>query len=469
MREPEDILRRVPPQDLGAEQAVLGAILFKGISTRSDGEPGSLFAEQSRVLAAATSIIGPADFYREAHREIFRAMLDLHDDNTTIDARTLGAVLRDRKKLEAIGGEAYVVEVLGNTPSAENIAHYARIVREKSALRDLAAAATAIAADAYDTPPEVAEFLAQAEARLMSATRADLGVPAIPFATAVEEVIAAACRGELAGVKTGFPVLDQNLTAGGFARGDLIVLAATTSAGKTSLAANVALRETRGGVLFISLEMSRDQMIRRFLADLGLIDWAAISQRRPALPTREERARMNAAAENLAAIPIDVIRPRRLTPAGVRREARIVLPKFDGKLDLIVVDYLQIMGADESHKRRDLEIGSITRELKQIAVELDAPVLLLSQLNREGAKRPGDDDADAGPELWHLRDSGSIEQDGDVVIFLWTKATRFDRKYFWKIAKQRNGKKVDLGSIEFEAEYTRFLSEPGRPFNQSRE
>jgi replicative DNA helicase len=154
-------------------------------------------------------------------------------------------------------------------------------------------------------------------------------------------------------------------------------------------------------------------------------------------------------------MPIEVLHRRGLRPADVRREARLALPKFDGKLDLIVVDYLQLMDPDQREKRRDLEIASITKDLKTIASEFDAPIVLLSQLNREAVK------SDSGePELWHLRESSAIEQDADVVIFLWeprdSDTRQGDLKIRWKVAKQRNGPKLDLGSVLFEAQYTRF-------------
>jgi replicative DNA helicase len=164
-------------------------------------------------------------------------------------------------------------------------------------------------------------------------------------------------------------------------------------------------------------------------------------------------------------MPIEVLHRRGLRPADVRREARLVLPKFDGKLDLLIIDYLQLMNPDEPEKRRDLEIASITKALKDIASEFDVPVLLLSQLNRESVKTE-----DGEPQLWHLRDSGAIEQDADVVMFLWeSREPRQSRmgeiEIHWKIAKQRNGPKVILPEIKFEPEYTRFRGGAAEPEN----
>jgi replicative DNA helicase len=179
----------------------------------------------------------------------------------------------------------------------------------------------------------------------------------------------------------------------------------------------------------------------------------------PPLPDKEEADRIAAAAERLSELPIEILYRRDLTPADVRREGHLALSQFDGKLDLIIVDYLQLMDPGERQKRRDLEIASITKELKSIAGEVDVPILLLSQLNREAVKTESGE-----PELWHLRDSGAIEQDADVVIFLWEARVRKQNwndeiEINWKIAKQRNGPKVKLPAIRFEPEYTRFRSE----------
>jgi hypothetical protein len=166
----------------------------------------------------------------------------------------------------------------------------------------------------------------------------------------------------------------------------LNVLAATTSAGKSALAANIAARGQRNGTLLLSVEMTREEIIRRLIADLGTVDWSLIARRRPPLPEGDEAKRIARAAERLTAMPLEVHYRRRLTPADVRREGHFVLPRFNGNLDLIVVDYLQLMDPDAPQKRRDLEIASITKELKNIAGELKVPILLLSQLNREAVK-----------------------------------------------------------------------------------
>jgi replicative DNA helicase len=428
---------------------VLGAVL---IAPRGGTD---VVEEQRRVLAEVTAVIGADDFYRESHREIFRAMLELAGRRAPADAITLGDALRAHGRLEAIGGHPYIAELAACVPTAANVVHYARIVREKAVLRALATAASEIASTAYDSPADVRAFVTEAEARLSSIARQPMGEAEVPLHAAIESVVENTERGELAGIATGFDALDKALAGGGFSRGSLNLVGATTSVGKTAFATNIAVRRPRGGVLFLSVEMSRDEIIRRMIADLGLIDFADISGRRPAVPNERERERIADAARRLSAMPIEILYRRGLTPGNVRREARLVLPKFDGKLDLIVVDYLQLMNPDQREKRRDLEIASITKDLKAIASEFDVPVLLPSQLNRESVKAEGGE-----PQLWHLRESGAIEQDADVVIFLWEARDENrlggDLKIRWKISKQRNGPKFDLGHVLFEPQYTRF-------------
>lgn len=445
-----DLLRRVPPQNIEAEQSVLGAVL---IAPRADED---VVATQAKVLAHATALISPEDFYAERHQEIFRAMVALAEAKSPIDAITLTDALKGRNVIEAVGGPGYIAELAAVVPTAASVGFYARIVREKSVLRSLATQATEIASLAYDAggAADVAGLLADAEARITSVARSGLGDPEPPLDQAMRDLLVSVERGELAGVPTGFASLDRALTAGGLSRGSLNIIGATTSVGKTSLATNIAIGAQRGGTLFLSCEMTREEMIRRMIGTVGLVDWSRIARRRPPLPDAEESQKIATAVEQILSTPLNVLYRRRLTPAEVRRAARLALPEFDGKLDLIVVDYLQLMDPDVPQKRRDLEIASITKALKNYAGELDVPIVLLSQINREGAK------AEQGePQLWHLRDSGAIEQDADVVIFLWEsrkEGVSRSVEINWKIAKQRNGPKLQLAPLRFRPEFTMF-------------
>jgi len=461
----DDLLQRIPPQDLSAEQSVLGAVL---IAPRDGAD---VVEVQRRVLAEITAVISPDDFYRETHRAIFGVMLDLAQRRTPIDAITLGDALRARGRLEHIGGPAYITELAACVPTAINAPYYARIVREKAVLRAVVSVASEIASAAYDTQLDVRGFLAEADAKLIAATRMDLGDCAPPLCEVIDQVVSEIGRGELAGLPSGLATLDQALTGGGFLRGDLITTAAATSVGKTAIGCNIITRHMRGGALLFSAEMSRERLIRRMIAEQSEIDLGEISRRRPAQPSDHEWASIRRAAERLKQYPLEVLRYSRPTPADVWREARLCLQKFDGKLDLIVVDYAQLMRPERSDRRsqrHDLEIGAITGELKSMAVELDVPIILLSQVNREAVKSnnkpPGTETYE--PQLYHLRESGSLEQDSDVVIMLWepNQAERrlpalnpWEREVHWKIAKQRDGVQTTLEPLTFIPSYTKFV------------
>jgi replicative DNA helicase len=448
----DDLLRRVPPQDLAAEQSVLGAILL-----------------ENKAINPAHAIINSEDFYRESHREIFRVMTDLAQRKRPVDAITLTDGLRVRGKLEAIGGPGYLAELANCVPTAANVAHYARIVREKSVLRRVAATATEIASAAFETQLDLRGFLAEADAKFIAASRMDIGDSPIPLGELIDQVVAEIGRGELAGLPSGLKALDDHLTGGGFMPGDLITCAAATSVGKTTFANNIITRYKRKGVLLFSAEMSREQLIRRMIAEQSQIDLGAISRRRPPMPNDWEWTKIRAAAEKLKDYPLEVVRYSRPTPADVWRESWLCLQKFDGTLDLIVVDYAQLMHperADRRERRHDLEIGAVTGELKSLAIELKVPVVLLSQVNRATAtanKNPGAESFE--PELYNLRESGSLEQDSDVVIMLWEPtdkecrlpARKGEYEIHWKIAKQRNGVRTPLDPLVFIPNYTKFI------------
>jgi replicative DNA helicase len=449
----DDILRLVPPQDVAAEQSVLGAILL-----------------ENKAINPARAIIDPDDFYRESHREIFRTMVDLDQRKRSIDAITLTDGLRVRAKLEAIGGPGYILELAQCVPTAANVAHYARIVREKAVLRAVASVATEIASAAYDTQLDLRGFLAEAGAKLIAVTRLDIGDAPIPLYEVIDNVVADIKNGELAGLPSGIATLDKELTGGGFMPSDLITCAGATSVGKTAIGCNIVTRYKRKGVLLFSAEMSREHLVRRMIAEQAEIDLGALSRRRPANPNDWEWANIRAAAEKLKDYPLEVVRYSRPTPVDVWREAWLCLQKFDGALDLIVVDYAQLMRperADRRERRHDLEIGAVTGELKSLAIELKVPVVLLSQLNREAVKA---NNKPAGtetyePQLYHLRESGSLEQDSDVVIMAWEpteaecqlRCNQGEYEVHWKIAKQRNGARTPLRPMTFIPKYTKFI------------
>jgi replicative DNA helicase len=259
-----DFLKRVPPHSTDAEMAVLGGILL-----------------DNQAINHASEILKAEDFYREHHRTIYSAMVGLSNRGIPIDITTLTEALGGKDFLERVGGAGYLAEIVSYVPSASHTPHYSRIVREKSVLRALGAAATEIAANSYESQRDVADFLATAESQITSIARLDLGVPEPSLKHAVDEVVLSVERGELAGVPSGFSELDRNLAGGGFGRGSLNIIAAPTGLGKTALAGNIAVRAKRGGTLFCTIEMDRAEMIRRLIADLGYGGWASIARRRP--------------------------------------------------------------------------------------------------------------------------------------------------------------------------------------------
>jgi replicative DNA helicase len=349
--------------------------------------------------------------------------------------------------------------------TAAHVKHYARIVREKTVLRAIASTAGEIAASAYDTPLDLAAFAAEAQSRLLAVTCVQHG-ERIPFAEVIDRVLSELKAGQLGGLPSGIKALDEFLTGGGFMRGDLITVAAATSVGKTAIGCNIITRRKRGGALLFSAEMSVEQLTQRMLAERSEIDLGAMSRRQPAIPDDREWKRIRSAGELLKEYPLEVYHKGKLTPADIWRETRLCLQQFDGKLDLVVVDYAQLMQSSQPERRRDLEIGAITSELKSLAVEFKTPVILLSQVNRNamtGARPEGTETFE--PQLFYLRKSGSLEQDSDVVILLWepTEPERRltlnpgEREIHWKIAKQRNGIQTALEPLVFIPKYTKFI------------
>jgi replicative DNA helicase len=440
----DDVLRRVPPQNIEAEQSVLGAILL-----------------ENDAINQALEIMSADDFYRESHREIFRAMVELSDRVQPIDAITLTDALRSRGTLEQIGGPAYIAELADTVPTAANVAYYARIVREKAVLRSLATVATDIASSAYDAPARVDEFLDEAEHRIFEIseqrikpsfhTMPDLTRESIRMLERMYEN-----REVVTGVPTGFRDLDT-VTAG-LQPSDLIVLAARPSMGKTALALNIAAYAAteavpRRGVAFFSLEMSKEQLVLRLLCSEARVDSA---KARAGYLAERDFPKLAQAAARLSEAPIFVDDSSDTTPITLKAKCRRLARERAGNLGLVVVDYLQLMRASRPGESREKEIAEISRSLKALAKELKLPVVALSQLNRQVETRP-----DRRPLLADLRESGAIEQDADVIAFIYR-----EEMYKGKdskepgvaeiiVAKQRNGP-TDTVKLTYVSQYTRF-------------
>jgi len=440
----DDVLRRVPPQNIEAEQSVLGAVLL-----------------ENEAINQTLEILTAEDFYRETHREIFRAMMDLSDHNQPVDAITLTDALRTKGVLEQIGGPAYIAELADTVPTAANVSHYARIVREKAVLRSLATIATDIASSAYEANADVDEFLDTAEHRIFEISERrikpsfhdmrDLTRESLKILERLYEN-----RELVTGVPTGFKDLDV-LTAG-LQPSDLIVLAARPSMGKTALALNIAAyaamdAEPKRGVAFFSLEMSKEQLVLRMLCSEARVDSA---KARAGYLSERDFPKLAQAAARLSEANIFIDDSSDTTAITLKAKCRRLARERKNNLGLILVDYLQLMRSARPGESREKEIAEISRSLKALAKELKVPVIALSQLNRQVETRP-----DRRPLLADLRESGAIEQDADVIAFIYR-----EEMYKGKdskeagvaeiiVAKQRNGP-TDTVKLTYLSQYTRF-------------
>ncbi len=437
----EDSLRRVPPQSLDAEQSVLGGILL-----------------DNTALDRLAEVLRPDDFYREAHRKIFRGTQRLSDRSEAVDLITLSEELRARGELADVGGAAYLAELAERVPTAANILQYARIVREKAILRSLITTATAIAARAYEPSHDVKELVERAEQEVFAISDREVRPAFVRIDSLLHDAFKKIDtlhehRSAVTGVATGFTDLDK-LTAG-LQPSDLVIIGGRPSMGKTAFCLNIAehaaLRADSGVAVF-SLEMSKEQLAMRMLCSEARVDLSKV--RTGHLNDREFRELAEAAAR-LSYAPVYVDDSPAMSVSELRAKARRLHRDPQAKLKLVIVDYLQLMRSSEGKDSREQEISEISRSLKALAKELHVPVVALSQLNRQVESR------DRGkPRLADLRESGAIEQDADVIMFIYREEVYVedsDKQGVAEIivAKQRNG---PIGSVEltFLREYTRF-------------
>jgi len=435
---------RIPPQNTEAERALLGSIMLK-----------------SDAIHEATETVNPDSFYVEKHRAIFRAMLDLTNSANPIDLLSVADRLKELKELESVGGNAYLAELVGTVPSSANLKYYAEIVQKKSMMRNLIDAAAEIGEIGYDESRDIEETLDAADKRMSEVTSSPTTRKFIPMkdmlGTAWERFEKLHSSEQvLRGVPTGYPALD-NLLAG-FQPSDLIILAARPSAGKTALALDIA-RQTAvkygTPVGIFSLEMSSQQLVDRMLAAEAKVN--AWKLRTGKLGSDAEFENVRGAMERLSKSPI-YIDDQPATNAIVMRSVARRLKREHG-IGLLIVDYLQLMTSSTKGQSDSMvqQVTEISRSLKGLARELDVPIIALSQLSRAIEQRRG------RPRLSDLRDSGSIEQDADVVIFIHNEDRYNDnveeRNGHTEILveKHRNGPtgKIDLF---FDAEKTTFLS-----------
>ncbi|MDN4527123.1 replicative DNA helicase [Fictibacillus fluitans] len=433
---------RIPPQNIEAEQAVLGAIFL---------EP--------EALVTASEILIPEDFYRASHQRIYQVMLDLSEKGEPVDLVTATAALADRKLLDEIGGVSYLSDLASSTPTAANIDYYSQIVEEKSLLRRLIRAATEIAANGYAREEEVEAVLNEAEKTILEVSNRKNGGAFI----SIKDVLVAAYdnieqlhnrKGDVTGIPTGFNDLDR-MTAG-FQRNDLIIVAARPSVGKTAFALNIAQNvatKTEENVAIFSLEMGAEQLVMRMLCAEGNID-AQRLRTGSLLPEDWQKLTMAMGSLSAAGIYIDDTPGVRI--GDIRSKCRRL--KQEKGLGMILIDYLQlIQGNGRAGENRQQEVSEISRSLKALARELQVPVIALSQLSRGVESRQ-----DKRPMMSDIRESGSIEQDADIVAFLY-RDDYYDKESESKniieiiIAKQRNG---PTGTVElaFVKEYNKFVN-----------
>ncbi len=434
---------KIPPHSVEAEQSVLGGLLL-----------------ENEAWLRVADIINGNDFYRTEHRLMFEAMGALWRDNQPIDAVTLAEALRATKLLERIGGADYLLDLAENTPGASNVAAYARIVRERSTLRQLIQAGQRIAAAGFEPEGRRGDELVQfAESEVFGIAERRLehvGPKAVTslLDPAVEQLrFLAAHQGELPGLSSGFKDLDK-LTAG-FKSADFIVIAGRPAMGKTSLAMNIVEHAVVGGdtpSLVFSMEMSAEQLVMRLLSSLARIDQ---SHMQVGKLQDHDWTKFSAAVEQLRGKPLYIDDTPALTPENLRVRVRRVHREV-GRLGLIVVDYLQLMQVAGRTDNRTMEISEISRSLKALAKEMRCPVIALSQLNREVEKR-----ANRRPMMSDLRESGAIEQDADLILFIYRDEIYNEDSEDKGIAeinigKQRNGVSGRTVRLSFLNHLTKF-------------
>lgn len=435
---------RQPPHSEDAEQSLLGGIML-----------------DERAWDQIADVVGGKDFYRPDHRLIFGAMGDLVERNQPLDAITVGDHLQRQDKLDDSGGRAYLARLVGNTPGAANIRSYASIVREHAMLRQLIEVGGDIAASAFESEGrQVAELVDQAEQRVFEI--AERGQRRGSGFIALKEVVQpsidrldALSNSEdgITGVATGFEDLDSRTA--GLQAGDLVVIAGRPSMGKTTLALNIAENAAIGHNLPIgifSMEMPKEQVTLRMIGSIGRVDQSHLRSGRL---TEDDWTRINSAVSIMSNAPIFVDDAPGLTPTEVRARSRRL--KREHGLGLVVVDYLQLMQVSGGTENRATEISEISRSLKGLARELNVPVVALSQLNRSVEQRN-----DKRPVMSDLRESGAIEQDADVILFIYREEV-YDAETPKKgvaeiiIGKQRNGP-TGMFLLTFKGEFTRFES-----------
>ena len=442
MKDIDTSLHRVPPQNLEAEQSVIGGILL-----------------DNQALNSVLEVLHVEDFYSEAHRKIFAAIIELYDRNEPSDLITLSNILRSKNQLDQAGGASYLSTLADNVPSAANIDHYSKIVKEKSILRKLIGTATDILGKSYNAGTDIDTVLDEAERAIFDISENKIRPAFSPFKDIIKESVKTIERlyerKELVtGVPTGFEKMDD--ITSGLQKSDLVIIAGRPSMGKTAFALNIAqyaALEANVAVAIFSLEMSKEQLALRMLSSEARVD----SQRiRRGFLGEADWPRLISAAGRLSEAQIFVDDSSAITALEMKAKARRLKSTVD--LGLIILDYLQLMRSGGYRETsREQEISEISRSLKALAKELNVPVIALSQLNRKLEDR-----TNKRPQMADLRDSGAIEQDADLIAFIYRdevyeKSEENPEKGMAEIiiGKQRNGP-TGMVKLAFQDKFARF-------------
>lgn len=432
---------RIPPHSIEAEQSVLGSMII-----------------DKTAINTAVEIIRPDDFYKPANGEIYSAIIDLFNKNEPVDLITLQEELKRRGSLEAVGGVSYLANLSGGVATTANTEYYCKIVDEKSTLRKLISSSNEIIGKAYEDSEEVNIIIEAAEKNIFDITQGSQREGFSPINEVLLDSFAkieemAANKGGLTGLTTGF--IDMDIKLSGLQKSDLVLLAARPSMGKTALGINMVTNSAlKAGakVAVFSLEMSKEQLVQRMIAGTAHVDLQKIISGRL---DEEEWLNIINSMGPLSAANVYIDDTAGISLMEMKAKCRRL--KIEKGLDLVVIDYLQLMQMEGKQESRQQEISSISRGLKALAKEMDCPVVALSQLSRAPELR-----ADHRPILSDLRESGAIEQDADVVLFLYRDDyynEDSDQKNIGEviIAKHRNG---PTGTLElvFKKEYTKFLN-----------
>jgi replicative DNA helicase len=430
---------RLPPQNIEAEQSVLGAVLL-----------------DNEAIAVAIEHLLPDDFYRDSHKKIFISMLELYEKNEPIDLITLTEQLNRKEQLEEIGGASYLSSIVNLVPTSANVRYHAKIVKEKAILRNLITTATEIITTCYDAEGDVNELLDGAETKIFSISEKMVRSSYVHVKNVIKDTIELVDRlynkkELITGLPTGFTDLDEATT--GFHKGDLIVIGARPGMGKTAFCLNIVThigQEVKTPIAVFSLEMTKEQIVLRMLCSEAEVDSKAV---RSGYHSKEDYRKLVNAAGRLADAPI-YIDDTFNSILDIRAKARRLKAEHD--LGLVVVDYLQLMSGVNTFAAREQVISDISRSLKALAKDLEVPVIVISQLNRSCEQRG----ENKRPIIADLRESGAIEQDADIILFLYrddyykSKDAR-EGVAELNIAKQRNGpvKTIELAFID---KFTKF-------------